>query len=173
MEINDKHHAFARAVASGLSHKDAAIKAGYSEKTALQSGSRLKRNEDIQVLIEKYKQEHKSPKALIDTIEHHNKLCDVSGFDVEAAQERFYEDEGASSALDAIHTDDPLEFLIAAMQSSGLDDKSRLDAAKAALPYKHGKVGDKGKKETKADIAKEAAAKGGLSARLDNLRKVK
>ena len=51
MEINDNHHAFARAVAEGLSHREAAIKAGYSEKTALQSGSRLKRNEDIQAAL--------------------------------------------------------------------------------------------------------------------------
>ena len=173
MEINDKHHAFARAVANGLSPKEAAIKAGYSEKTALQSGSRLKRNEDIQALIEHYKQQKQPTKTQTRlSIPQHNQN-EPHGFDVSAIQERFLDGDGAVSALDNINTDDPLEFLIEAMKSPGLDDKSRLDAAKAALPYKHGKVGDKGKKETKAEIAQAAAAKGGLSARLENLRKVK
>lgn len=36
----------------------------------------------------------------------------------------------------------------------------RFNAAKAALPYKHGKVAEKGKKETKADEAKKATQGG-------------
>ena len=40
------------------------------------------------------------------------------------------------------------------------DPKLRLDAAKAAMPYIHGKVADKGKKETKADEAKKATQQG-------------
>lgn len=33
-----------------------------------------------------------------------------------------------------------------------------MNAAKAALPYEHGKAAEKGKKETKADEAKDLAA---------------
>jgi phage terminase small subunit len=40
----------------------------------------------------------------------------------------------------------PLEFLIAAMNNPGLDDKLRLDAAKAAAPYVHAKTCETGKK---------------------------
>ncbi|MDR8306087.1 terminase small subunit, partial [Acinetobacter baumannii] len=43
----------------------------------------------------------------------------------------------------------------------------RMQAAIAALPYKHGKVAEKGKKETKQDKAKEAT-KTGKYATLDN-----
>ena len=42
----------------------------------------------------------------------------------------------------------------------GQDEELRVACAKAALPYVHGKVADKGKKQTKAEEA-QAAAKGG------------
>lgn len=40
----------------------------------------------------------------------------------------------------------PLEFLIAAMKNPALDDRLRLDAAKAAAPYVHAKTCETGKK---------------------------
>lgn len=40
----------------------------------------------------------------------------------------------------------PLEFLIAAMNNPALDDRLRLDAAKAAAPYVHAKTCETGKK---------------------------
>jgi len=43
----------------------------------------------------------------------------------------------------------------------------RFNAAKAALPYVHGKVAEKGKKETKEDAAK-AASKSGKFGTLNN-----
>ena len=45
-------------------------------------------------------------------------------------------------------------------QNKKQDDELRVACAKAALPYVHGKVADKGKKQTKAEEA-QAAAKGG------------
>ena len=42
----------------------------------------------------------------------------------------------------------------------GQDEELRVACAKAALPYVHGKVADKGKKQTQEDAAR-AAAKGG------------
>ena len=62
--------------------------------------------------------------------------------------------------------DDPLQFLIDVMNKSD-DMFLRFNAAKAALPYVHGKVAEKGKKETKEDAAK-AATKSGKFGTLNN-----
>jgi phage terminase small subunit len=55
---------------------------------------------------------------------------------------------------------DPLKFLEEIWTDPVEDMKMRMDAAKAALPYFHGKVADKGKKETKTEDAKKAAQSG-------------
>ena len=44
MALTAKGKAFAQAVADGMSNKDAAISAGYSEKTAMQQGAKLSKN---------------------------------------------------------------------------------------------------------------------------------
>lgn len=59
------------------------------------------------------------------------------------------------------NTDDPLVFLTSVMNHSKVDGKLRVDAAKALLPFKHKKVGEQakeGKKEQRANAAKEAGA---------------
>ena len=53
MALTAKGKAFAQAVADGMSNKDAAISAGYSEKTAAQQGSKLSKNPEIIAYIEK------------------------------------------------------------------------------------------------------------------------
>ncbi|HDL2224812.1 TPA: terminase small subunit, partial [Acinetobacter baumannii] len=63
--------------------------------------------------------------------------------------------------------DDPLDFLIKVMNFNGNKLPLRMQAAIAALPYKHGKVAEKGKKETKAETAREGS-KSGKFATLDN-----
>lgn len=55
-------------------------------------------------------------------------------------------------------TEDAQEFLIALMNDPKAGIKARLEAAKALQPFQHAKIGEKGKKETKADGAKQAAA---------------
>jgi phage terminase small subunit len=55
---------------------------------------------------------------------------------------------------------DPLEYLKSIWTDDKQDPELRASCAKAALPYVHGKVADKGKKQTKAEEA-QAAAKGG------------
>src|SRR5690625_6734423 len=47
MALTDKKRRFAEALRSGASNRDAAIAAGYSEKTASQSGSRLAKDPDV------------------------------------------------------------------------------------------------------------------------------
>ncbi|MDC5278278.1 terminase small subunit, partial [Acinetobacter baumannii] len=61
----------------------------------------------------------------------------------------------------------PLEFLTKVMSFNGNKLNIRMQAAMALMPYKHGKVAEKGKKETKQDKAKEAT-KTGKYATLDN-----
>ena len=57
--------------------------------------------------------------------------------------------------------EDPLEYLKSVWMDKGQDEELRVACAKAALPYVHGKVADKGKKQTKAEEAQNAAKGGG------------
>lgn len=69
-------------------------------------------------------------------------------------------EEDAAAELATIEipeTEDPKVFLTALMNCPKAGVKARLEAAKALLPFEHSKIGDKGKKETKADGAKETA----------------
>jgi phage terminase small subunit len=70
-------------------------------------------------------------------------------------------DEDAAAELATIEipeTEDPKVFLTALMNCPKAGVKARLEAAKALLPFEHSKIGEKGKKATKADGAKETAA---------------
>ena len=68
--------------------------------------------------------------------------------------------------------DDPLQWLLSAMKNPALDDKLRIDAAKALLPFMHSQKGEGGKKEEKLDAAKKAG-KGRFAAAPAPLRMVK
>lgn len=144
MALSEKMKKFAQAVVDGLSNKEAAISAGYAEKTASQAGSKLRKDPEIIVHIEKLKADKEGrsltpekPKVkTANTYENDNPL----------------DDEDYAK-------DDPLQFLIDVMNKSD-DMFLRFNAAKAALPYVHGKVAEKGKKETKADEAKKATQGG-------------
>jgi len=144
MALSEKMKKFAQAVVDGLSNKEAAISAGYAEKTASQAGSKLRKDPEIIVYIEKLKADKEgrsltSEKPKVKTISTH-------------------EDDNPLDDEDYAK-DDPLQFLIDVMNKSS-DMFLRFNAAKAALPYVHGKVAEKGKKETKADEAKKATQGG-------------
>ena len=57
--------------------------------------------------------------------------------------------------LSLTETDDPRAFLTELMNADGADLRMRLEAAKTLMPYVHGKVADQGKKEQKAEAAKQ------------------
>ena len=144
MALTEKMKKFARAIVDGATNKEAAISAGYAEKTASQQGSKLRNDSEIIVYIEKLKAEKEgrsltSEKPKVKTISTH-------------------EDDNPLDNEDYAK-DDPLQFLIDVMNKSD-DMFLRFNAAKAALPYVHGKVAEKGKKETKADEAKQATNSG-------------
>ena len=141
MALTAKMKAFAQAVVDGLSNKDAAISAGYSEKSAMQQGSKLAKIPEVIAYIDQFKSVKKltSKKPKVNSVD--------SGENDNPLDEENYA------------KDDPLQFLLDVMNKSD-DMFMRVNAAKAALPYVHGKVADKGKKETKAEEAKKAAQSG-------------
>ena len=164
MALTAKGKAFAQAVADGMSNKDAAISAGYSEKTAAQQGSKLSKNPEIIAYIEKLtsakKLTPKSKKLTSEKPEQSNPIQVVKVEKIESGPEQVHGQFVGRDEIAIGAPEDPLEYLKSVWMNETLDDKLRLDATKAGLPYIHGKVAEKGKKETKADEAK-AAAKGG------------
>lgn len=134
MALTDKKRRFADALMSGASNRAAAIQAGYSEKTASQAGSKLAKDPDVLAHIDRK-----------NTLAH-------------AKEEARAEGKAFNLADLSKLYNDPLVFLKAVMNDGGEDLKLRVDAAKAMLPYTHGRIGEQGKKEQKAVAAKKASA---------------
>lgn len=53
----------------------------------------------------------------------------------------------------------PLDYLLSVMRDTGVEEKTRIQAAQLAAPYVHVKKGDVGKKEQKQGAAEKAAGK--------------
>jgi len=135
MALTGKKRAFADAVLAGLSNKEAAIRAGFSEKTASAAGSRNVKDPDVKAYIDK----------------HHEA--------VPASAPKGAPAPGpADDAIDIPPTADPVEFLTKVMNEPAADLRLRIDAAKAMLPFKHKKLGEGGKKDEDANKAKQAGA---------------
>ena len=148
MALTEKKKAFALAKQKGKDNKEAAILAGCPEKTASQAGSRMLKDPDVVAYIERLKAN--------GHVKH----------DVNAKKNIERPIVTRIDVANAGAKPDPLEFLISIFSDPVEDMKLRLDAAKAALPYIHGKVAEKGKKETKVDEAKKAT-QGGKFGTLD------
>lgn len=136
MELTGKHRLFADAVLAGMSNKDAAIAAGYSEKTAGPAGSRLAKNPKIVAFIKKYK------KAGAPTPPPPPAPAPRATFDINRA----------------ISFSDPLDFLRAAMNDPAASDKLRVEAAKALAPFVHPRKGETSRKDEVKEKAKAAGA---------------
>lgn len=141
MALTDKKRRFVDALLSGASNREAAIAAGYSEKTASQAGCKLAKDEDV---LSEIGRRLKQKQAASAEVKPSRK---VKGGDAP-------EEEQPEVAL--THTDDPKAFLTELMNADGVDMRMRLEAAKTLMPYSHGKVADQGKKDQKAEAAKEA-----------------
>ncbi|BFM93102.1 terminase small subunit [Acinetobacter baumannii] len=145
MALTEKMEKFALAIVDGKTNKEAAISAGYAEKTASQQGSKLSKDPEIIVYIEKLKAQ-KEGRSL---------TSDQPKVKPENEPENSGEDETPVDEFQ-FEGDDPLDFLIKVMNFNGNKLPLRMQAAIAALPYKHGKVAEKGKKQTKEEEAKQA-----------------
>ncbi len=132
MALTDQKKKFAKAVVMGKTHKESAIYAGYEPKTASQAGSRLVKE-----------------KAVASYIEHLKAVKASAGVD----SYDFVNENTNAEIKNASSSKDPLAFLLDVMSDESEEKNVRVNAAKAALPYVHGKVGDVGKKESQKDSA--------------------
>jgi len=126
MALTGKKRAFADAVLAGLSNKEAAISAGFSEKTASAAGSRIVKDPDVKAYLD---QRHQAPAT--------------------AGARALPAPSPADEAFDIPPTADPVEFLTKVMNEPAAELRLRIDAAKAMLPFKHKKLGEGGKKDEK------------------------
>ena len=145
MALTEKKKAFALAKRKGKDNKEAAILAGCPEKTASAAGARLAKDPDVIAYLERL--EDATPEQVVK----HDIKPLTTNTTIEAAK----------------NLADPLAFLESVYSDPVEDMALRVRAAQAALPYVHGKVAEKGKKETKAEAARDGA-KSGKFATLDN-----
>ncbi|MFS7249343.1 terminase small subunit [Rahnella rivi] len=131
---------FAMALMSGSTQAAAAIKAGYSEKSARSKGSQLAKDPDVIAYMHKTRGENEAVDMPVDkpevTLEQPDNVYNGS---------KKY--------------DDPIEYLKAVMNGIEPDQPERRDAAKAMLPYIHPRKGEGGKKDAKLGAAKAAHSK--------------
>ena len=126
--LTPKQSEFVSNKAAGLSHRDAAIAAGYSSSAAEATATKLMRNPAIRNAI----------KAAENTL----------GVAIPAADK---------NAMPRAEYTDPITFLEDVMNHQQLPVAMRADAAKQLLPYKHARMGETGKKETKKENARAIA----------------
>ena len=129
MALTEQKRRYAAARLSGLGKKAAAIEAGCPEKTAAQAASRYEKDLDVQAAM------GRTLKAQEARVEVSTAGCDpyIPG-----------------------QSDDPLEFMRQVMNDLEAEPRLRLDAAKSLAAFTVAKPGEKGKKEEKADAAKQA-----------------
>lgn len=131
---------FAMALMSGSTQAAAAIKAGYSEKSARSKGSQLAKDPDVIAYMHKTRGENEAVDMPVDKPE----------VTLEQPDNVYY---GSKKY------DDPIEYLKAVMNGIEPDQPERRDAAKAMLPYIHPRKGEGGKKDAKLGAAKAAHSK--------------
>ncbi len=152
MALTDKQRRFVDAKGEGASNKDAAIAAGYAASSAAVAGSRLAKNPEVMAALEMLKRRPNVKAKKADLAPAADPDSGVGG-----------ESEGGEF-LDCLPTtDDPLVWLLALMNEPRAKVFDRRNAAQTAVPYVHGKKGEMGKKEQKAEAAK-TAGKGKFSA---------
>jgi len=149
MALTGKQRQFVEAKARGASNTQAALKAGYSEATAPQAGSRLAKHPEVIAALAKLAERAKSKSK--------GSTKEKSGTKPQASQPIVPPGSNVL-ALSKLY-EDPKAFLKAVMNDTVSDMKLRVDAAKAMLPYEHARLGEGGKKEQKNAAAKTAASK--------------
>lgn len=132
-KLTEKQRKFVQAKLNGKDNREAAIIAGYSEHSASMTGSQLMNNPRIK-----------------DYLDSNLKADMGSGGSSLPLVSLALEQE-----LEAIS--DPLEYLRSVYTDHRQPEKLRIEAAKAALPYVHGKVPEIGKKQSREDEANDIA----------------
>jgi len=153
MALTDKKRRFVDALLSGLSGAKAAIHAGYSENGAAQAAARLMRDKHVLAALGRTAQVNKRVnKNSVNKKPDSAPPLDVTRDELSAA------DSGESMGLKALGlTSDPRAVLVAIMNDLGEEPKLRMEAAKALMPFTHGKIAEQGKKGAKQEAANKAA----------------
>lgn len=141
--LNPTDEKFLAATLRGATPEEAAIAAGLSEKTARVAGARLRKKPAIVEAL-----------AAIGIA--------TPGAPVARQNVPHGAPESEEEPVDDLPaTTDSLEFLEAVQANPRIPLGRRMEAAKVLLPFQHAKIGEKGKKATKAESAANAAAEGG------------
>lgn len=162
MALTSKMRKFAEAIAEGKSKKEAAISAGYSPETASQQASKLSKNPEVLEYIEKLT----SSEKLTSRKEKVNSKVESEFIPAKREQQKKHAEQVdgefvGRGEIPIGAKDDPLEYLKSVWTDENEDPEYRMKAAIAGLPYVHGKVAAKGKKETRAEDAKNKAGTSG------------
>jgi phage terminase small subunit len=136
--LNPTDEKFLAATLRGATPEEAAIAAGLSEKTARVAGARLR----------------KKP-AIVDALAAIGIATPGAHVSSPKVTHSEPEDEEPDLENPLPETTDSIEFLEAVVAHPKMPLGRRIEAAKTLLPFQHAKIGEKGKKETKADGAKE------------------
>ncbi|ANY85978.1 terminase small subunit [Pseudomonas putida] len=177
MALTSRKRAFIAALREGASNRDAAVAAGYSEKTASAAGSRLVKDKDVAAELAKLRALGLMP----PDVKAHVKTKDASEPSTQAESETepaAAKDDHAApepagfDLMQALLHRDPKDFLLSVMNDLGSEPKLRVDAAKALMPFIHPRKGESGKKD-QAQAKAEQAATGKFGARRGPLRSVK
>lgn len=143
MALKGKMQAYAEGRAAGMDPNTAGAHAGYAPGAGMRVvASKLEARADVRAEIKRLK------KAGVDTLPESGPApaADESGKRTEWQMQDSY----AS----------PLELLEDIMNNPNAPKSLRYQAAKDALPYRHGRVAEAGKKEKKQEAAEVASAKG-------------
>jgi phage terminase small subunit len=145
--LNEAQQKFVEATLRGAGPKAAAIAAGLSENTAASAGSRMRKHPKIVAAL-----------AAIGFATPGLPAEPAASKKAQIAESPAEQEEVADIGLP--QTEDSLEFLEAVVANPNIPLGRRLEAAKTLLPFQHAKIGEKGKKATKAEGAASAAAEG-------------
>lgn len=182
--LTPKKKLYAAARLSGLNQSQSAIAAGYSPATAAPAASRLEKDPDVRAHMSRLQAAggHLPDESPVDPpteLVAEPEPSENGGYAVEAADAPLHPDPdpepqpsheppaarvNLSRAIKPlpppmdrplITATDPLEFMLKLMADVSEDPKTRLEAAKAAIPYLHAKKGEVGKKEEKRTAAEK------------------
>lgn len=143
--MNESQELFFKATLRGEKPHQAALSAGLAPGSAKAAGFRMRKHPAIVAAL-----------AAVGIATKNVKPPKASGTPGETEDPA----QADLATVEIAETEDPKVFLTALMNCPSAGVKARLEAAKALLPFEHSKIGDKGKKETKADGAKQTAAGG-------------
>lgn len=136
MALTEMMKAFVHAKVQGKKNKEAAIEAGFSEKSAGSKGSQLMKNPEVLTYLDGLLKQGGEGVVLLESM--------PLGEAAIAAE--IQEMENVTNSL---------EFLRSVYKNPRMERKVRIEAAKAALPYEFGKVGEKGIKQGREDDAND------------------